>query len=164
MFDKCLYVFDCLLYFGYFRNLLFHLVGLFLKLMFSIAETSNCNIENTFQDIETNIIFKSKLKSNLPSMSASKENKTLDKEKKFFTEKISQPCPKCKSNSIYCTFSDNSHEYHIADWYFEFTHKCTRCGYEEYHCRTVCYDYETADDHVCPFCGKNWFFEVTRKP
>ena len=78
-------------------------------------------------------------------------------------EKISQPCPMCKSNSVLCTFKDNSDQSYIADWCFEFIHQCTKCGYTENKVITVCYDYDTEDDYTCPFCGKNWFKEVTKK-
>lgn len=82
---------------------------------------------------------------------------------KKYSKRITEPCPKCGSRSLTCSFSDNSDQHYIADWVFEFEHSCNNCGYEETRAYTIGVDYETVNDYTCPLCGENWFKAVTDK-
>jgi transposase-like protein len=62
-----------------------------------------------------------------------------------------------------CSFKDNSDQSYIADWVFEFSHHCTKCGHRENKVNTVGYDYDTKDDYRCPFCGVNWLEEIHKQ-
>jgi len=87
---------------------------------------------------------------------------TNQRNKMDWKTQVSQTCPSCGVPVVVCSFKDNSDQSHINDWVFEFSYSCTSCGFHKSKTVTLCYDYETEEDHICPFCGRNWFPKSAR--